>query len=263
MPFLAFGADVERVSKVELQPLLVQVDRLKNALQYLGEPLPSATLEKLEKAKSLKKEGEAIELIQNALDPFSLTVVNITPESRVKVAEGPAVKELAQHGWRNFLVKVINEAGVTAPLRASSHNALPSSFGGWGRNRTPPKGLKANLPRDRWLGLQTFDNRPLSPSLSGIKLEYRIVQFYSRDSGKRAAVVSFDVGQGTQDLGFRNETSLTFKCLPATAVNLKVLDENGKPTIAEFLVKDRLGRVYPSQAKRLAPDFHFHPQVYR
>ena len=55
VPFLAFGADVERVSKVELQSLLVQVDRLKNALQYLGEPLPSATLEELEKAKASKK----------------------------------------------------------------------------------------------------------------------------------------------------------------------------------------------------------------
>jgi len=262
-PFLACGADVDQVRKVELQPLLVQVDRLKNALQYLGEPLPSATFEKLEKAKNLPKESAAIELIQNALDPFCLAVVTINPESRVKVAGGPAVKELAEHGWRNFLVKVINEAGVTAPLKASSPNALPSSFGGWGRNRTPPKGLKANLPRDRWLGLQTFDNRPLSPSLSGLKLEYRIAQLYSRDSGKRAAVVSFDVGQGTQDLGFRSEVALNFKCLPATAVNLKVLDENGKPTIAEFLIKDRLGRVYPSQAKRLAPDFHFHPQVYR
>ena len=29
-----------------------------------------------------------------------------------------------------------------------------------------------------------------------------------------------------------------------------------------FIIRDQ-GRVYPSQAKRLAPDFAFHPQVYR
>jgi hypothetical protein len=42
-----------------------------------------------------------------------------------------------------------------------------------------------------------------------------------------------------------------------------VLDENGKSTTAAFVIRDKLGRVYPSQAKRLAPDFAFHPQVYR
>jgi hypothetical protein len=30
-----------------------------------------------------------------------------------------------------------------------------------------------------------------------------------------------------------------------------------------FEIRDALGRVYPSQAKRLAPDFSFHPQIYR
>ena len=34
-------------------------------------------------------------------------------------------------------------------------------------------------------------------------------------------------------------------------------------TTAMFMVRDRQQRVYPSQAKRLAPDFAFQPQVYR
>ena len=41
--------------------------------------------------------------------------------------------------------------------------------------------------------------------LSGLVLEYRIVQLYSRDPGQREATLTFDVGQGTQDLGYRNE----------------------------------------------------------
>ena len=46
-------------------------------------------------------------------------------------------------------------------------------------------------------------------------------------------------------------------------ITLQVLDENDKPTTAAFEFRDKIGRVYPSQSKRLAPDFAFHPQVYR
>ena len=38
---------------------------------------------------------------------------------------------------------------------------------------------------------------------------------------------------------------------------------DGRPTTAHFTFKDKLGRVYPPRAKRLAPDFFFQDQVYR
>ena len=50
---------------------------------------------------------------------------------------------------------------------------------------------------------------------------------------------------------------------PARRVTLRVRDEAGKPATAGFLIRDRRGRVYPAQGKRLAPDFFFQPQVYR
>jgi hypothetical protein len=46
-------------------------------------------------------------------------------------------------------------------------------------------------------------------------------------------------------------------------VTLRVLDSDDQPTTASFVIRDERGRVYPSQAKRLAPDFFFHPQIYR
>ncbi len=59
----------------------------------------------------------AVEKIQEVLDPLCLAGVSVNPESRVKVQTGPAAKELVEQGWRVFLVKVHNEAGVTAALR--------------------------------------------------------------------------------------------------------------------------------------------------
>jgi hypothetical protein len=90
---------------------------------------------------------------------------------------------------------------------------------------------------DRWLDLQMFDSQPLTRSLSGLSLEYRIVQLYSRDAGRREARIGFNVGQGTQDLGFRNEVDVLFQCVPARGVVLAVKDEHGQPTTASFLIR--------------------------
>ena len=39
---------------------------------------------------------------------------------------------------------------------------------------------------------------------------------------QREAKLSFNVGQGTQDLGFRNETDILFTCQPSTDVKVQV-----------------------------------------
>ncbi len=74
---------------------------------------------------------------------------------------------------------------------------------------------------------------------------------------------STSVGQGTQDLGFRNDVDVLFNCAASAEVTFRVHDENKQPTTASFIIHDHQGRVYPSLAKRLAPDFAFHPQIYR
>jgi hypothetical protein len=56
---------------------------------------------------------------------------------------------------------------------------------------------------------------------------------------------------------------MLFTIRPAESVQWRVRDETGAPTVAAFVIRDAPGRVYPSRAKRLAPDFAFHPQVYR
>jgi len=256
---MAVAADpLPMVSKVAAQPLAAHVKQLSEALNYLGNPLSEEISKKLAIALSETDPAKQVEMIQQILDPLCLVGVTINPESRVKVAMGPAAPELMENGWRQFLVKVANEAGVTAELKAQ----CPQN----GNVYTKQDGrevVSAQMGRDRWLEMQMFNERPVNKNLSGLELEYRIIQLYSRDGGKRQATLSFNVGQGTQDVGFRSEVSVLFKCIPSTQVTFNVMDEAGKPATAALIIRDKQNRVYPSQAKRLAPDFFFHPQIYR
>ena len=239
------------VTDAALQPLKLHAKRLSEALSYLGRPLSPADQRALQAAIDDTDDKRALSAIQGVLDAYCLAAVKISPESRVKVVEGPAKRKLVQNGWRQFLVKVSNQAGVTSQLNAVSQQALPIA------------GSPANKVDDRWLALQMYSGRPLSKTLSGTKLEYRIIQLYSRDAGQRSAVLAFNVGQGTQDIGFRNDITLTFASQATAPLTLRVLDEQGQPTTAAFEIRDLQGRTYPSQAKRIEPDFAFHPQVYR
>ena len=259
---VGFTDELILVTEVEFQPFASATQRLIEALDYLGSPLSEDDLSAIQEALISEDHTQAIVDIQRNLDAYCLTGVNINPESRVKVKEGPVDKELMQQGWRTFLVKVHNEAGVTAPLAAESVNAAPlykRSTGSADPETTVPK---SDIPH-RFLDIEVYSNPPLKASLSGLELEYRIVQLYSRDAGKREATLGFNVGQGTQDIGFRSEVPILFDCVPAVTVTLEVLDFDGKPTTASFIIRDALNRVYPSRGRRLAPDFFFHNQIYR
>ncbi len=249
---------------VEPQPFLTAISSLIDAADSLGSPFSSEDRTAL-RAAIQAHDADAVVEAQRVLDAHVLFVVGINPEQRVKVAQGPAKPVLDEAGWRQFLVKVINEAGVTAKLATSSPQAKQAYVPG-----SPPVAPNAQ-PKDpgqpalaaRWLDLQMFDAPPLRPTLSGLGVEYRILQLYSRDVGKREAAFAFDTGQGTQDLGFRNETNVLFDCRHARSIKLHILDEHIDPCVASLLIRDQAGRVYPSQIKRVAPDFFFHPQVYR
>jgi hypothetical protein len=81
------------VDDVPEQPLRAQVMRVVDALDQLGAPLAEPQRRMFDEAWG--KPG-ALARAQAALDPLCLAIVNVNPESRVKVAEGPALKELAQ-----------------------------------------------------------------------------------------------------------------------------------------------------------------------
>lgn len=253
--------EVPIIRDVQMQPFKSQVKRVVASLNFLGEPLPQEDAAKLAKAIELDDQ-KSVSQIQQILDQRVLAMVNINPESRVKVSPGNCQKELVQNGWSVFLIKVHNEAGVTAPLKVASKNAAPIYKRSTGSPDPKPTIKKSDLT-DRWCDMSMFDGQPMKRTLSGLLAEYRIIQIYSRDAGKREAGISFNVGQGTQDIGFRNEVAILFNCKKGVKVVFEVIDHDGTPTTGQFVIRDSRGRVYPARSRRLAPDFFFHDQVYR
>ncbi len=245
------AGEVPVIAVKELQPFAAQVRRVAEALEYLGAPFSAGEKQSLDSAIAETNAELAGAKIQSVLDAHVLFAVHINPEMRVKVAPGDVKPELVEAGWRTFLVKVHNQSGTTAELRAQSPQA--------DRLFNSP----ADQVADRWLQLEMFNGQPLNKALGGLEVEYRVLQLYSRDAGRREAKVAFNVGPGTQDLGFRGEADVLFTAAPAHEVKLHVLDEDGAPTTAALIITDAQGHVFPAPAKRLAPDFFFHQQIYR
>lgn len=264
--FLAGGSpradELPIVTDVEFQPFVAQVRRVIQALDLLGRPLSAEEKARIDQAINDGDEREASRTIQRILDSACLVGVEINPESRVKATQGPAAPDLHQGGWSVFLVKVHNEAGVTAELEAKSPNAEPV-FKQSTNAAEPKPSIRESDILQRWCDVAMHRERPLNRALSGLALEYRIIQIYSRDAGRREAKLAFDVGQGSQDLGLRSDVDILFTAAPAVPVTFNVRDHDGAPAMASVIIRDRLGRVYPSPGRRLAPDFFFQPQVYR
>ncbi len=383
------------VQRVDRQPLISQLHRLSQALMMLGQPLPEKLQKELNSATGGTDDARITANVQRVLDPLCLAAVRIPRGKSTHVTANPSRHSLIEQGWRTYLIKVINEAGVTSPLQLKSENARPLV-------ESPLSEVSK-----RWLDIESFDHPPLLADLSGLGLEYRVVSLYSKAPGTRPAILSFyvrrqdwgnirdhkseaashklwtfrqntggwqaekdcrlnvkdghlhvqtevndpymtsavhlpggqlrlrmrlrtdheDVGQvfwATDDRpqmdgshqavfslshldGKWQECSIPFKTegdlrqlridlgskagrldidwieivnedAPGSAwvqlplklhtassvpVKLSVRDQDGNPTTACFLIRDKQGRVFPSQAKRLAPDFYFQPQVYR
>jgi len=288
------------LSGVDPQPLLAQAIQLKEALSFLGSSLSKADEQRLLALQHQPLTPTLSAQIQEILDKYCLAQVNINPESRVKVERGPAKANLIQDGWISYLVKVNNEAGINAVLQVESPNAATPLFApSMDPVVNPKRKLSAGQVANRFLEMQIYRNRPMHAALSGLNLEYVILQIYSKDAGKRDVEIGFNVGQGTQDIGFRNTIDILFDSRPAVNITLHVKDDDGSPTMASFVFTDgiehllddslvtvenggarfvraqrnmkatpSLAGIYPLPSRRVAaydeyPDFFFQPQVYR
>jgi len=248
------AADLPKV-RVERQPLAAQARRVADALALLGEPLT-------EGERTALRDAADVNAIQTILDKRCLAGVHVTPEKKLETRIGPAKPQLAEQGWRVFLVKVHNEASLASvELTASSPNALPLTKRS--SSLADPKVVSVGEVGKRFLDLMMFNNQPLVRELSGLELEYRILQIYCRDSGRKEATLQFNLMNDKSRVAAAETQRFVFEAAPAALVRLRVIDDDGRPIMAAFTFTDSLGRIYPSPSRRLAPDFNFHFQVYR
>ncbi len=287
------------VPDMAVQPLMASSLRLEEALRYLGSGLAPQDAARLRAMKDEAHTPELAEAIQELLDPYCLAAININPEARVKVRRGPAAAQLQQGGWKSFLIKVHNESGTRAALNWESPNAEPVFHRSTGSpNPKPENALSAGEIANRFLELSLYERRPLTTELSGLPLEYKVLQVYTKAVGPREAKLGFHVGQGSQDIGYRNAVTVLFDCKPSVKVKFRIKDHDGGPVMASFIIRDNIERwtgvpedyrnnkalsetrsrpglsaqplvgVYPLPSRRVAsddtyPDFFFQPQVYR
>jgi hypothetical protein len=188
------------VDNVDFKSFQDNCRRLLQVLDGGKSPVPEETrkaIQVLLKGGTLKPQASAAQ-IQKLIDPYCLVAVTINPESRVKVQRGPAAAALDLNRETIALIKIQNQAGVTHALKVASPQFRPKDrpqTGQW---------LRGSIDRDP----------PLRKTLSGHAVEYVVLRLLAHEAGKREATLRFDVGQGTQDLGFRGEVPVLFQVRP-------------------------------------------------
>ncbi len=133
-----------------------------------------------------------------AVEPLVVLRVDVNPESRVKLAAASPLPELVVDRTYRVLLEVRNHARIRAPLRIVATDR------------------SVNRPRPAlFCAVGLVDGMASSSFLSGAELEWKIVEIRLLEEGRREVHLEADVGQGTQDLGFRAAADLLLKGVPA------------------------------------------------
>lgn len=167
------------VDQVERQPLLAQVQRLQDAMRHIGAPFTPETAAALQESMTLKDDAALVARVQELLDPYCVAAITIRDQGGPAIVPRGDSVALEAQGWKAYLVKVVNPAELRSRVRVASPNAKPLPHS------------PADEVASRWLGLSMFDGQPLAPNLSGLPLEYRIVEIFARDAGERLARLEF------------------------------------------------------------------------
>ncbi|MEM1070443.1 MAG: CehA/McbA family metallohydrolase [Planctomycetota bacterium] len=266
---LLFGETVHAqqvpVVDVAVQPLKSNIRRVLQSLDSLGQPLDQDARRRITWAMATNSDSR----IQQSIDEQVMAVVTISPEERVSVRRGNAAAIVQQAGYRPQLIKVINHSTSTSRLRVTSPQSGPLYAGTSKLSMQRQQQMQLldnqNVEQsdERFLAIDVYDRQPMSDQLSGLEVEYLILLMGSNEAGKREAVLHFDIGNDTADLEHRSELPVLMNAIPAIPVKLSIRDEHFQPSIARLEFRDEMGRVFPMQAKRLAPDFFFQSHIYR
>lgn len=272
-PDLLFAAETVTV---EPQPYFAHIQRLLDAMRLQGEPVIPAD-EKTLLQMAAAPSREAVAAAEAILAKYTLFRVSLDRNGIGRTTQGSAPATLVEQGWRSFLIRVENPFALQQEIMFSGDNAFAES----GPQNHGSTSQIAGLTHygsygGPWLGYQFATKPPMSATLSGLGIEYRIVQFYSRDRGVKKAYMMFHGDDHSRYGDARSASRLrdyfegahsgfqaTFECLASRDIALNIKDWDGTGCMASLLVTDKLNHVYPPFGGRIAPDFDFQAQVYR
>jgi hypothetical protein len=253
---------------VEPQPYFASVNRAIEALAKLGAPIAITDVQQIAALRH-QNDRAAIAAAEAILNRYTLVRLHIDRDGFATGSAGGAQPTLVEQGWRVFLLRVANEQGSTEELTHTlgqffSYPSRVAAAGGARSNLNDTVNEAPRFARD-WLTSLLYNAPPMSAKLSGLGIEYMVIQLYSRDRGHHSAQLNFFTSSYPQTYEYRNRSSakLDFNCVPSRDIILRVRDADGRGCVASLTIKDSTDRVYPLQVMRVAPDMYFESQIYR
>ncbi|TWU06367.1 CehA/McbA family metallohydrolase [Stieleria varia] len=138
--------------------------------------------------------------LSDALAPLTWLAASVNPESRVKISAKRERIELLQGRPQRFLIQLENTAGITAPLGIQAIDITAD----------PPQAAT-------WCDIRVIDSPFSSVYCTGAVDEFKVVEILVHEEGLREVRLVADVGQGTQDLGFRATADIQIHAEPRRA----------------------------------------------
>lgn len=269
----ASGPAIELVAP---QPYFAALNRSIQALARLGSPIRSSDAEQIA-ILARQSNDAAVTKAEEILGRYTLAKLSLGHDGAPQIAIGDAPKQLVEQGWRVFLLRVENPLSHRGSLIFTSGtrtigNLETVSKGAAQRTALADVLFKGPMIEKMWLATELYEPIPILSGgvevqtipLPEIPIEYHIVQLFSRDHGQRTTSFFLNVLSGAAGRVFHPaRQQFDFECVPSYEVPLRIFDTDGRSCVAALTIKDKLNRVYPPKAMRLAPDLFFQEQVYR
>jgi hypothetical protein len=249
------------------QPYFAGVNRALAALARLGAPVSAADAQRITALSSLG-DHTAVEAAEQVLRPYTLARVSIEADGSGHVETGGSQRILVEQGWRMFLVRIANPNGRTdnimfsSAARGSASMMLPTAA----PLNKGPRIAKLWLLSELYMVSPVLlgDEAVRAIELSGIPVEYCVIELFSRGSGhRRDRFTLYTSRKSSPNFHDSGHGNFDFECLPSRTVTLSVRDADGRGCVASLTIRDQQDRVYPPQAMRVAPDLYFQSQIYR
>ncbi|MEZ2346067.1 CehA/McbA family metallohydrolase [Terriglobus sp. RCC_193] len=264
------------IRQIPTQPYFAAVNRAIQALSHLGSPISSTDAEQIV-ILTQRNDVAAINKAEEILSHYTLAQLSLSADGAPQITAGNAPRQLVEQGWRMFLVRIENERVQKGSLVFTSGtrtigNLEIVSKGAAQRTALADVLNKGPMIEKMWFAMELYEPTPVVSGgievqtipLPEIPIEYHVVQLFSRDRGQRTTSFSLNALSSSNDRVFHPaRRQFDFECLPSHEVQLRILDTNGRSCFASLIIKDKLNRLYPPKAMRLAPDLFFQEQIYR